>query len=214
MNYEVSAETLKFNAPTSISLVGPSACGKTSWAIRLLNNADKLFKQPVDRVLYFYSEYQPLYDQLPNHVELIKGLPSVDSLRLNPELHTLAIVDDQMVECEKSNVITLLATKVCHHSNVSLVYLTQNLFSRNSRTARVNMHYIVLFSNPADKRQISTLSSQMYPGKAGVLLEAFTDATKDSYGYLLVDMTQNCPDHLRLRTNVFPSENLVCYIPK
>jgi len=57
------------------------------------------------------------------------------------------------------------------------------------------------------------LVSQVYPGDSLGLYDAYVDATKDSYGYLLLDLTQNTNDGLRFRTHIFPDENhaLVVY---
>ena len=172
-----------------------------------------MFRKPVDQITYHYSEYQDGFDGLPPHVRLVQGLPDLEELRANPEQHKLIVVDDMLVECRNSDVITTIATRLSHHCNVTLVYLTQNLFDKNSRTARLNMHYHVLFRNPADRSQISMLSRQMYPSKHQVLLDAFADATRREYGYLIVDMTQCTDDDLRLRTGAFPGETPIFYVP-
>jgi len=43
-------------------------------------------------------------------------------------------------------------TKISHHRNVSVVYLTQNVFDKNkyARTISLNAHYLVLIKNPRD----------------------------------------------------------------
>jgi len=48
--------------------------------------------------------------------------------------------------------------------NVSVVYLSQNLFPENkfARTMRMNAHYMVLFKNPRDATQVANLARQMY----------------------------------------------------
>src|SRR5258706_1291764 len=54
-------------------------------------------------------------------------------------------------------------SKISHHRNVSVLYLTQNLFfkSKHSRTMSLNSHYIIVFKNPRDVTQIKTLAAQM-----------------------------------------------------
>lgn len=47
------------------------------------------------------------------------------------------------------------------------------------------------------------------------MIEAYNDAVKRTYGYLLVDLKPNTDDSLRLRTNIFPDEApQIVYVPK
>ena len=38
------------------------------------------------------------------------------------------------------------------------------------------------------------------------LYNAYLNATQEPYGYLLLDLTQNTNDGLRIRTNIFPND--------
>jgi hypothetical protein len=42
--------------------------------------------------------------------------------------------------------------------------------------------------------------------------EAFQDATAKPHGYLLIDLKQSTPEHLRLRTNILPKQELAVYV--
>lgn len=83
-----------------------------------------------------------------------------------------------------------------------------------SRTMSLQMHSMVIFRNRRDVGQIQALARQTHAGRSKVLLESFEDATKEPYSYLVVDCSPQCPESLRLRSKVFPSEHTVCYIPK
>jgi len=52
----------------------------------------------------------------------------------------------------------------------------------------------------------------MYPKQFAV--EAYKDATREPYSYLLVDLRPEQHEDLRLRTNVFPGETHYIYVPK
>jgi len=71
---------------------------------------------------------------------------------------TLLILDDLM--SETNELVANVFTKISHHRNVSVVYLTQNLFDKNkyARTISLNAHYLVLFKNPRDATQFATLA--------------------------------------------------------
>ena len=60
---------------------------------------------------------------------------------------TLLIIDDLMHET--NDVVSKLFTRVSHHKNVSVVYLTQNLFNNNNRnrTISLNAHYSTMQTN-------------------------------------------------------------------
>ena len=61
----------------------------------------------------------------------------------------------------------------------------------------LNAHYLVLFKNPRDVTQISTLGRQMYVARSKFLVEAFKDATAKPFGYLLLDLKADTPEIIR-----------------
>jgi hypothetical protein len=128
---------------------------------------------------------------------------------------SLIIIDDLMRESD--NRVVDLFTKGCHHRNISVFFITQNLFhqGRGQRDISLNAHYLVCFKNPRDKAQIRHLAQQVFPENPKFIKEAYIDATKTPHGYLLLDMKQSTPDEIRFRTNIFldDSHNYV-YVPK
>jgi hypothetical protein len=83
-----------------------------------------------------------------------------------------------------------------------------------SRTISLNCHYVVLFRQVRDSRQIYTFGSQAFPKQLGYFKDAYERATSEKYGYLLVDMAPSTEDKYRLRTRVFPDQDTVIYAPK
>jgi len=112
--------------------------------------------------------------------------------------------------------VASLFTKGSHHRNVSVVYLAQNLFPKNkfARTISLNAHYMVLFKNPRYATQFANLARQMYPHKSQFAVEAYKDATREPYSYLLIDLRPEHDDDLRLQTNIFPGETHYVYVAK
>jgi len=45
------------------------------------------------------------------------------------------------------------------------------------------------------------------------MYEAYLNATKQPHGYLLLDLSQVTDDSLRLRTNIFATEQTIVYSP-
>ena len=196
--------------PFSMCVSGPSQAGKTRWVMKLLGRLGSMFTVVPKRVVYCYGVWQPLFQHLPTYVNLHEGLPDIEELKSfqGPQL---IVLDDMMEECSKSPTLNAMFTKYVHHYSMSVIFLVQNLFYNNTKTARVNTNYLVLFKSPADKLQVSTLARQLYPNKSRLFLKAYEDATTEPYSYLLVDLTQDTPEDMRLRSKVFGDEYTVVY---
>lgn len=204
---------LRFKHPFSMCVCGPSQAGKSQWVLKLLQNLSSTVTVMPKRVLYCYGVWQPLFQQLPPFVTLWEGLPDAEELKAF-KAPQLVILDDMMDECSKSPLLNAVFTKYVHHYSMSCVFLVQNLFYSNTKTARVNTNYLVLFKSPADKLQVSTLARQLYPTKSKAFLKVYEDSTAEPYSYLLIDLTQGTSDDMRLRTKVFPDEFTVVYMLK
>lgn len=183
-------------------VVGPSQSGKTTFVLAMLKERKVLFDQPPQRILWCCAMRQAA-PQNQGFV-LIEGLPQLSMIRPND----LIVLDDLMMEASKSEEVTALFTRAVHHLPCFLIMLTQNLFlqSKEARTRHLNTHYMVLFKNPRDASAISHLARQMFPGEPKFLPAVYADATKDPHSYLFIDLRQETPDEMRLRTHILPSE--------
>ena len=170
-----------------------------------------MIEPPPQKIWYCYGEYQPLFAQYP-HVIFNEGLPDISYF--DGKEPTLLVIDDLMQET--NDTVSNIFTKISHHRNVSVLYLTQNLFPKNkhARTISLNSHYLILFKNPRDAGQFAILARQMYPDGWKFAVEAFKDATEKPYGYLLVDMKPDTDEQYRIRTNIFPGELTAVYVKK
>ncbi len=107
----------------------------------------------------------------------------------------------------------LLFTQGCHHRRLSVIFITQNLYGqgKSARTIALNCWYLVLFKNIRGTSQIQTLGRQLFPGRSKALVESFGDATKESWGYLVVDLSPRAKDEYRLRSKIYPDEDTIIY---
>ena len=128
----------------------------------------------------------------------------------------LKLADHSWLLDSSNETIANMFTKGSHHRNISVVFLAQNLFPKNkfARTMSLNAHYMVLFKNPRDVSQFANLARQMYPKSSQFAVEAYRDATREPYSYLLVDLRPDQDEELRLRTNIFPGETHYVYVPR
>ena len=209
----------KFRHPCTILVSGPTGSGKTKFVERVL--VQHKFSVEHNRIFWVYSEWQPAYDNLQRvrpDIVFKKGLGDENEFynSLSNLNNNLVILDDQMSAVGNSKTLSRLFTEGSHHRNLSIIYIVQNLFDkgRSHRTVSLNAQYFVLFKNPRDKSQIDVIARQMYPGKGKFLRDAFVDATKNPFSYLLIDMHPRTPESERVLSNIFAGETPTVYQPE
>lgn len=196
-------DVFKIRTPCTVMLSGPSGCGKSTLVQEIIKRLSDVFDRPPTNVIYCYSRYQSLYDEMkknsPVPMEFLEGLDE----QLRPRPRTLLIIDDLQ---NSSKAIVDFFTKHSHHSDVDVIYLVQNLFlsTPHHRTCNLNTQILCVFKNPRDKLQITCLAKQIYPNNNKFLMDAYAQATKVAHGYLVLNLQQNTPEHLRLRDSFFP----------
>ncbi len=209
----VDRKHLSFKHPFTCMSAGPTSSGKTVLVRRLLKHHKSIiyFKgMSIEKlkVLWAYEQWQNLYkEEIPNvEMRYVEGLPSEEEI-LSDKPHII-IIDDLMSELGSDKKLTNLFTKGSHHNDISVIFISQNIFHQGSqmRTISLNCHYMLLMKNSRDKAQIMALAAQIYPNKSKFVIEAFNDATKSEFGYIKVDMKQDTPDNLRIQTRITPEE--------
>ena len=203
----------RFQHPCSILMAGPSMSGKSYFLRDLLNNRDKMFSPPPDKVIWFYGIQQKLYEEIEN-VTFVEGFPSNYQEYIG--LNSLIILDDLMTEMGSDKRLTQLFTKGSHHLNLSVIFITQNLFHKGKemRDVSLNCQYLILFKNRRDMSQVMHIAKQLYPRRTKFFQEVYEDATKKPYSYLLVDLKNDTPERMRLRTQILPQQTQYIYVPK
>ena len=199
-------------APFTCVISGPTGSGKSVFVQRLLKHIKTVVSPAPERILYCYGVYQEIFSKMEG-IDFNEGIPSLTEF--DGRKHTLVIIDDLMHET--NDVVTKLFTRVSHHTNTSVIFITQNLFhaSKETRTITLNAQYMVLFKNVRDKLQIGHLSRQMFPNNAKHMVEAYTDATSEPYSYLFLDLKPDTDEKLRLKASIFPDDTYnYVYTPK
>ena len=110
-----------------------------------------------------------------------------------------------MTEAKCDQRIADLFTKGSHHKNISIVFLTRNVFpqGRACRDMALNTQYLVLFNNPINRQQVATLARRIYPSACATFMRKFEDATARPYGYLVLDLKSSTSEQDRLQTDIF-----------
>ena len=191
--------------PFTMVLTGPTQSGKTVFLQNLLLFQREMFFPVPDKIVWFYGIHQSLYDEIPD-VTFVEGFPP--NYRDYLAMNTVFIFDDLMSECANDKRLSILFTKGSHHLNLSVIFLSQNCFHKGSeiRTITLNAHYLLLFKNRRDLSQIMHLGRQLYPRHDKFFQEVYEDATRKPFSYLFIDLKNETPEELRLRTQILPNE--------
>ena len=213
---------IPFETNSSICVAGGTSSGKTFWVHKFLLHLEEMYKSnPPVQVMYCYGVHQPLFDQMEkemSYIEFHPGIPTQTEIEqfTSDGRHRLICLDDLMSEVTSSKTMQDLFCQYCHHRNLSVIFITQNIFQQGkfARTIALNTHYLVLLRNMRNASQVNALGRQLYPGNAGMLEEIYKDATSEAYGYLVIDTSPHSDDRHRLRTKIFPGETPIIYVPK
>ena len=97
---DVSGFDGRLQHPFSLVISVPSNCGKTYFVKDIIENMSCVISQKIDNIVYIYSCWQPIYDQLLKtlNINFVQGLPEsfCDETLLPTTKNNLLIIDDLM----------------------------------------------------------------------------------------------------------------------
>ena len=183
-----------FKCPFNCIIAGASGSGKTRKILKFLENKDIICNAKFYKVHYFYSLWQPLYDEMKQMKlvdNFIEDIPHKDDLfslidseipqnSLNPP-HQLLIFDDLMINLEKrkDNLMSQLMTVFAHHKNLSVILVSQMLFKPGDNKYSVlteHIHYLFFLKIPRNSSKIIHLAEQIALYNIGYIVETYKNA--------------------------------------
>ena len=192
----------RLSNPCNILISGPSGAGKTTVALKLIKHRQCMFKKPIERVIYCYDRYQPVFNSYPE----VEFLQNFDDITFDKERSTLLIIDDKMGKITQALQDQFTSGR---HLNVSSVFLTQQLFlpDRRHRVISANCQHQVIMKSAKGMMNLELLSRQIFPrDKAKELCKCYENATGAPYSYIWLDLHPQTPDTVRVKSCVFPDE--------
>lgn len=209
---------MRLKTDAVLQVVGPSGSGKTHFVCQLLSTPG-LFKNTIKNIYWIRGIEEgesgataKCMRKLDGKITFVNGFEA--GWEQMAKKGDVLVIDDLFQESTREKNVTNLFTKVARHRQVFVIFITQNLFHQGGdhRTRNLNVHYMTLFRNPRDNTMIDFLARQIFPQNRQFLIDAFEDATSNKpHGYLFFDFTQECPDELRIRTNVLQPHSMIIY---
>ena len=193
---------LRFQTPCGVQISGPTMSGKSTLVRNIIQHNTDLFFPAPKRIVYVYGTWQKEFNVI-NNVEFVKDLNTVlEEDYFDQQDNTLLILDDLMEEISKHKTAATLFTRGVHHKNVSVLFLSQNLFKqgKSMRDIALNCQYLILFKTARDVQQVNYLARQT--GLTHLAL-AYRKATLLPYGCLLINLHPKTPEVLRLQFHIF-----------
>jgi hypothetical protein len=202
---------IRLQMPFTLLVSGPSSSGKSTLVFQIIKHRNQLTDRKIQEILFVLPENHkislPSYIKNDKAVSIHHGLPDLNKFN-ERKIPYLLVLDDMMSEVNEQ--MMLLFSRISHHKDVSVIMLSQNFYYNNKfyRSISLNCQYVILQRNPRNPQQISILANQLFPSDRQFLIDSFNDATKQPYKYLLLDFTQRCPNQLRIRTCILPTDKI------
>lgn len=204
----------RLQTPCRILISGPSASGKTTLILQLIDHRRLLFSHPPEKIFYFYGEWNSIFTSYIENNEDIsfhQGIPTVEHIKklASPvrQRGSLLVIDDAMGNIKDPQFPSLF-TMVSHHYNITICILLQNLFPPEHlyRTISINCNYFFIMKNPRNGAQFGYFVRQLAAsGKsARYYSDVFHYVTKEPYTYVMLDLSQHVSDRYRVRSNFIP----------
>ena len=203
---------MRFIENFKIFVGGPSRCGKTFFVVDLIQNLKRVCKNPPTNIIYVYKVWQPKYEEIRNIVTVFieeeENLIETIKDQVSGQ-HSLIIFDDLINSKSLKNIAQLFVVDG-RHMNLSLVFLSQRIFVNDEYFRQIsgNCDYFCVFKNPRKVNEIRELAKQLTPGTLE-LLNIYGLATKEPYSYLLINLTQECPEILKYTSHIFDYDNYI-----
>jgi len=176
---------LEVKNPCGIVVSSPSNSGKTHYIVKLLLKSDKLFANPISRVIVVCSHQQDIYKKLCDKFECF----FVNTLEdCEPHLipHAVLLIDDQLSSFENtraSNKLSDYFTRRFHHEQLTVILIVQCLYNKFLKTCFENTTYLIVGKWIKNTHSIQILARQFRPNNSRAVIDCYENATKDAYNF-------------------------------
>jgi hypothetical protein len=209
-NIDNSFFDIRLKENFKIFISGPSRSGKTVFVKEFLQNIDIFCKSTPKVITLVYKVFQPIYQEMGVDHLVQDGDGLRETLMNIANGESMLLIFDDLINSESLTKISDLFVVDGRHMNLSMIFISQKLFLNNDsfREISQNCDYYVLFKNPRNSQEIRTLAAQMSPGKLQ-LISYYTEATKNPFSYLFINLTQECQSQVKYLSHLFNAAHSV-----
>ena len=200
--------------PFSMVISGSSNTGKSELVMKLIEHAPVMISPPVDLIYYCYKIHQDRF----NDVKGVTFFENFDESIISEEnlkgRSVMLILDDMMTDIPEKTLLDLFL--VGRHKHVYPIFICHNLYYsglKSMRTISLNTSYNIIMKNPRDKSSTRVLGSQMFTGQTPWFMEAYSYATREPWSYIFIDSKATQADECRVRSRIFPGDDIICFVP-
>ena len=175
--------------------------------------------QPLDYVVCFLgsndSKLRELSSVYRGRIQFVRGLPESFEQYIDATKRGFFVLDDLMNEGMKNEQVIQLYTKLCHHSNISVALILQNLFHHGKERYTIlrNSHYLVIFNTPLDQSIARILAHrlELNPSHKRAVI-ALINCAQSKYFYIFLEGTQDRILEAKYRTDLFIPQFQRCFV--
>lgn len=219
-----------FVHPFTCIIAGPSGCGKTTFVKELITHRKSLISGELKYVLIYIGTLlneNPIFEELQKeHPGLVRVI-SVNQLYendpklfeakfardFNETIRTLGqggcvIFDDMMSQLARAAILSDLYSKISSHQNMSVINITQNLFTKSKqaqehRTVYTSCHHLVLFKQPMDSSIFEIIARRVHASCSYKDVYRMLVWAADKFRYVMVSGGWRRSEKLKYTTDLF-----------
>ena len=232
-------------SPVCAIVVGPSNCGKSTFVKNIILHQADLFRRPFDYmyiILGTSAQDNEILTSLTSAENLPHGVKVIEASKFLPPddpnvslkdtkfqsyikslitahkkqgQHGCLVFDDLMSELSDCDMLTQLFSKISSHQDVSVFFITQNLFHKGGGkratdhvTVFRNTKMLVVF-NPGMDSSVFSLVAQRIANKGRIAaVSSMLEEKAREYRYVVILGDLNTPQVLRFRSNLFDKQEI------
>jgi hypothetical protein len=197
-----------FKMPCNIIIFGGCYSGKTYFCQKLLEYKDIYFYNSPSNIVFFYKEYQKIYDELKlffvDKIEFVKG---VSNNKLRSVKNAICVYDDVLADINYDVIENFYARS--QHSNLINLFLSQSVYYGESlkRIRKISNYFI--FLNSVESGSIFRLMQNYLQKTELRKFKKYFNEIMDmsEYNHLICDFHPRTKNMLRYKFDIWEMVN-------